>query len=176
MAQTINLSSSTPAAPANAVNVAWQNDSSNPPNVSANIPSGVGGGANIVAKSTLTAQTAAIAATTLYAIPSSGAGLYRVSFVATITTAATTGAATSSLGGSTGFQLKYTNIADSVVKTTNPTTANISAANTTGTSISGDLFAYCNASTNLQYLFGYTSNTAAQMTFDITIYVEYVGP
>src|SRR5579862_2730495 len=47
MAQTINYSNTTPAPPANTVNASWQNDSSNPPNVSIYIPSGQGGLANI---------------------------------------------------------------------------------------------------------------------------------
>ena len=170
MAQTVNFSNTTPAAPANAVNMNVQNDNSNPPNISFNMPSGVGGGPNIVAKSSLTAQTAAIAATTIFAVPSSGAGLYRISYVATVTTAGTS----STLGGSTGFQVKYTNLSDSVVKTSNPTTATISAGNTTATQISGDLYAYCAASTNLQYLIGYTSSGTV-MNYDLTIYVEYVG-
>ena len=50
MSQTINLSNTTPAAPANGVNVTFQNDNSNPPNISANIPSGQGGVANEVYK------------------------------------------------------------------------------------------------------------------------------
>lgn len=173
MAQTINFSDATPAAPANAVNVKWQNDSSNPPNLSANVPSGVGGASNIVARSVLTAQGAAIAATTLFAVPSSGAGFYRISYVATITRAATT---SSVLGGAVGFQVKFTNgNGDSVVKTSNPTTPTISAVNATGTTISGDLFAYCAASTNLQFLFDYTSVGGTTMQYDLAIFVEYVG-
>ena len=173
MAQTVNFSSSTPAPPSNTINVAWQNDNSNPPNISANVPSGVGGAANIVAKSLLTAQSAAIAATTLYSIPSSGAGLYRVCFVSSITQAATTSC---SLGGSTGFQLKYTNaLGDSVVKTQTFTSPAISATDATTTSISGDFMAYCGASTNLQYLFGYTSSGATVMQYDLAIYAEYIG-
>jgi hypothetical protein len=173
MSQTINFSNSTPAAPSNTVNAAWQNDNSNPPNISVNVPSGVGGTSNVVAKSSLTAQTAAITATTIFAIPSTGAGMYRISYVATVTTAA--GAGSPSLGGTTGFQVKFTNLSDAVVKTSNPTTATVSAVNATGTTISGDLFAYCAASTNLQYLFGYTAGTGATFTYDITIYVEYIG-
>lgn len=120
------------------------------------------------AKSDLTAQSAAIAATTLYAVPSTGAGMYRVSWVATITTAAST---SSVLGGTNGFQLKYTDPTDSVVKTTAAPIIT-SAANTTGTSISGVLVAYCKASTNLQYTMDYTSVGGTSMVYDMNIKVE----
>lgn len=173
MAQTINFNNTTPAAGQNGVNVSWQNDSSNPPNISAYVPSGVSGAANNVAKSILTVQSAAITATTIYVIPSSGAGLYRVNYVATITQAATT---QSILGGSLGFQVKYTNgNGDTVVKTSNPTIAENANANTTGTSISGVLLGYCGASTNLQYLFDYMSAGGTVMQYDLAIYVEYLG-
>jgi methionine-rich copper-binding protein CopC len=122
-----------------------------------------------VALSDLTAQGAAIGATTIYAVPASGAGMYRVSWVATVTRAATTSCV---LGGSTGFTLKYTDADDSVVKTENPTTPTISAINATGTSISGVEMAYCKASTNLQYLFGYTSVGATTMQYNLHIRVE----
>lgn len=173
MAETFNFSNTTPIAPNNAVLAQIQNDNGNPPNISVAIPSSVGGIGNIVAKSTLTAQVAAITATTIFAIPSFGAGMYRISYVATVTTAA--GGGTPALGGTTGFQVKYTNSSDAVVKTSNPTTPTISAVNATTTSISGELYAYCAASTNLQYLFGYTAGTGATFTYDLTIYVEYLG-
>lgn len=117
----------------------------------------------------LTAQSAAITATTLYAIPSTGAGMYRVSWVATVTTAAST---SSVLGGTNGFQLKYTDGNDSVVKTSNPTTVTSSAGNTTATSISESFLAYCKASTNLQYLFDYTSVGVTAMQYNLHIKVE----
>jgi hypothetical protein len=173
MAQTINFSNTTPAAATNTVNVSWQNDNSNPPNISANVPSGVAGVANIVAKSILTAQSAAIAATTIFAVPSTGAGLYRVSWVATVTQAATT---QSILGGTFGFQTKYTNgNGDTVVKTINPTQSSNANANTTGTAISGVELAYCGGSTNLQYLFDYMSAGGTVMNYDLAIYVEFLG-
>lgn len=173
MAQTINFNNTTPVAPANGVNVLWQSDSSNPPNISANLPSGVGGASNIVARSVLTVQSAAIAATTIFAIPSSGAGMYRINWVATITQAATT---QSILGGSIGFQAKYTNgNGDVVVKTSNPTVAENANANTTGTSIGGSLVVYVGASTNLQYLFDYMSAGGTVMQYDLAIFVEFIG-
>ena len=129
---------------------------------------------SLVAVSNLTGQTAAIGATTIYAVPSTGAGLYRVSFLATITTAATT---SSTLGGTTGAQVRFTDPNDSVVKTTTAINANaqISQANTTATAVSIVLLAYCKASTNLQYLYGYTSSGATPMAYDLNIIVEYLG-
>jgi len=130
------------------------------------------GVASIVAVANLTAQSAAITPTTLYAVPASGTGFYRVSWVATVTTAATI---SSSLGGTAGFQLVYTDADDAVVKTSNPTTPTISAGNTTATSISGTFNAYCDPSTNLQYSFGYTSSGATAMQYNLHISVEYLG-
>jgi hypothetical protein len=130
--------------------------------VKAGIPS-------LVASSSLTAQAAAIAATTIFAV--NKAGLYRVSYCASITTADTTACV---LGGATGFQVKFTNASDSVVKTSNPTTVTSSATNATTTTISGALYANCLITTNLQYLFGYTATTG-NMRYDLEIYVEYLG-
>jgi hypothetical protein len=126
----------------------------------------------IVAKSSLTGKSAALTATTIYAVPSTGAGLYRVSWRASVTTA---GSVSSSLGGTNGFQVSYTDLNDSVVKTSNPTTPTVSAGNTTATTISGVAYANCKSSTNLQYLFDYTANAAASMVYDLDIYVEYLG-
>lgn len=117
----------------------------------------------------LTGQTAAIVATTAYAVPASGLGMYRVSWVATITTAASS---SSILGGTNGFQIKYTDGNDSVVKTSVAGNSITSAANTTGTSVSGCLIAYCLASSNLQYLFDYTSVGGTPMAYNLHIKVE----
>ena len=117
----------------------------------------------------LTAQSAAITATTLYAVPAAGAGMYRITWVATITTK---DASSSALGGTNGFQISFTSPTDSVVKTDSPTTPIISAANTTGTSISGCEVVYAKASTNIQYAFGYTSNTPGQMVYELHIKCE----
>ena len=118
----------------------------------------------------LTAQSAAIAATTLYAVPAAGAGMYRITWVAMITTAGTT----SALGGTNGFQISFTSPTDSVVKTDSPTTPIISAANTTGTSISGCEVVYAKASTNIQYAFGYSSS-GTTMVYELHCKCEYLG-
>jgi hypothetical protein len=131
-------------------------------------------GTSTVATSKLTAQGAAITATTIYAVPATGAGFYRLSWVASVTTV---GSVSSTLGGTNSFQVKYTDLNDNVVKTTNPSAVTnfVSAANTTGTTVAGIEHAYCAASTNLQYLFDYTSSLAGTMKYDLTIYVEYLG-
>ena len=118
----------------------------------------------------LTAQSAAITATTLYAVPAAGAGMYRITWVAMITTAGTT----SALGGTNGFQISFTSPTDSVVKTDSPTTPIISAANTTGTSISGCEVVYAKASTNIQYAFGYSSS-GTTMVYELHCKCEYLG-
>jgi hypothetical protein len=139
-----------------------------------NVATAGAGIAPIYVASNLTAQSAAIAATTIYAVPAAGAGMYRVSWDATVTTAATT---SSILGGANAFQVKYTDNDDAVVKTSAPTTttANTSAGNTTGTQVSGVCCAYCKASTNLQYLFDYTSVGGTAMIYNLHIRVEFLG-
>lgn len=120
----------------------------------------------------LTAQGAAIGATTLYAVPATGAGMYRVSFVAKVTRAATT---SSTLGGAGGFQAIYTDQDDSVVVTTGLVT-NISGATLTGNTTqivyAGSIVVNAKASTNIQYQFGYTSSGATTMQYNMHVRVE----
>lgn len=120
----------------------------------------------------LTGQVAAITATTAYAVPAAGVGMYRVSFVAKVTTAATT---SSVLGGTSGFQVVYTD-PDSVVVTTpigiyNSTGATL-ALNTTQAVYSGVVIVYAKASTNLQYSMDYTSVGLTPMAFNLHVKVE----
>lgn len=121
------------------------------------------------AVSDLTAQSAAIAATTLYAVPAGSTGMYRISWSADITTA---DAVSSVLGGAGGFQVLYTSPTDSVVKTTVAQPDWASNANTTGTAIGGTAVVYAKASTNIQFQFGYTSNTPGQMIYELHIKLE----
>lgn len=125
----------------------------------------------IVASSDLTAQAAAINATTIYAVPAGGAGMYRVSWVATITTA---GSTSSVLGGTNGFQVIFTSPTDSVAKTSVAGLTVTSTANTTATAISGHLEAYCKLSTNLQFKFDYTSVGVTAMVYEIHVRVEAI--
>lgn len=122
----------------------------------------------------LTAQGAAIAATTVYAVPAGGAGMYRVSFVAKVTQVATT---SSVLGGTNGFQVVYTDQDDSVVVTTpaghlfNSTTASL-ALNTTQAVYSGVIIVNAKLSTNIQYSIDYTSVGGTPMQYNLHIKVE----
>ena len=132
-----------------------------------------------VATVDLTVQGASIGTTTLYAVPAAGAGQYIVSWNAKITTAATTGAATSTLGALT---IVYTD-PDSVVVTLTcaamiaaGTIATTSTANTTGTVLIGvPLTLNCKASTNITYAMAYASNTAAEMKYNLHIKCEAMG-
>jgi hypothetical protein len=130
------------------------------------------GVAPIYAQVNLTAQSAAIGATTIYAVPAAGAGQYRINFVAKVTRA---GSVSSTLGGTNGFRIIYTDQDDSVVTTTGNIT-NLSgstlAGNTTQIVYSGFFFANCKASTNLQYSFDYLSAGATTMQFNLHIRVE----
>jgi hypothetical protein len=123
---------------------------------------------SIIASTDLTAQTAAIAATTLLSAPATGQ--YRVAWSATITTASDT---SSVLGGSGGFQVIYTSPTDSVVKTTVSGNSVTSAANTTGTAVGDDIVIYAKTGTNIQFQYGYTSvQTTTAMAFELHVSLE----
>lgn len=118
-----------------------------------------------VATVSLTAQSAAIGATTIYTPTADG--LYEIFWVATITTAATT----SSLIGP--FQYKFTNASDNVVKTwPSGNTNQINQTNTNSTAtgiISGSQYMKVKASTAIQYVMGYTTSGATAMVYDLSI-------
>lgn len=153
----VNLNSITPAIPTGGAAVTFQSDGAG--NISAYTTA-----APIAAFVNLTAQAAAITPATLFAVGSGGAGVYQISYVATITLVATTSCV---LGGANGFQIVYTNFDDSVVKTSQPGVTN--ATNTTANSISGVLVAKVLASTTIQYSMGYTSVGGTPMQFDLNI-------
>jgi hypothetical protein len=125
-------------------------------------------------------QSAAITAQSLSAsLPYSGA--YRVSWYAVVTQAATTN---STLGGSTGFQLVYTDT-DTNASATSPAagapTAGSNLAysqtnqgNTVGDSASGVITINAKTGTSLAFDFGYTSSGATVMQYAITVRVEYM--
>jgi len=117
----------------------------------------------------LTAQTAAIGATTLYTTSAIGAGVYRISWVAKVTTAATT---SSTLGGAAGFQATYTDADDSVVVTPLAVPNASATGNTTQTQLSGTVIMNVKASTNIQYQFGYTTSGTTSMAYNLHIKLE----
>ena len=112
-------------------------------------------------------QTASIAKTTVYAVPASGEGFYRVSWIASINRAATT---SSTLGL---FRTYATDPLDSQEKMWNPVVGYTSlTANAITSCISGVQYCYCKASTNLGYAIDYTSVGATTMRYDLHITVE----
>jgi hypothetical protein len=130
----------------------------------------------IVMQGLANSLTAAITPTTLYT--PSATGFYRLSYVATVTTAATV---SSTLGGANGFQMIYTNDnGDSNTKISSPTTPVVSSGNATGsspagTSISGTLCGFCEAGFPIQYSMGYTSSGATPMAYDLAVWLEFLG-
>ncbi len=121
----------------------------------------------------LTAQAAAITTTTVYAVPASGAGQYRISWNAKVTTV---DAVSSTLGALT---IVYTD-PDGVVQTiTAPasiaagTIATTSTGNLTTTVLLGlPLLLNCKASTNITYAMAYISNTPGQMIYNLHIKLD----
>lgn len=121
----------------------------------------------------LTAQTAVIGTTTLYAVPAAGAGLYRILFYSKITTAASV---SSVLGGTNGFQISFTDATDSTTPTLTSAdlVTNALNANTTTTTAAGEVIVNAKASTNISYAYDYTSAGTA-MAYKISIKLEYLG-
>jgi pectate lyase-like protein len=125
-----------------------------------------------VATVDLTAQTAAIGTTTLYAVPA--AGQYRLSWNAKITTAAGT---SSTLGPLT---ISYTDPDGVAITTTVPAALNGGAPTTTGQTTNNTgtvliglpLMLNCKAGTNITYSFAYASNAAAAMNYNLHLKLE----
>lgn len=113
-------------------------------------------------------QSAAIAATTIYTTPAPG--LYRISWVAHIRTAASV---SSVLGGAAlGLQVVYTDMDNSQVTTTQANlSGSTSAGNTTTTVAGGVIIVAADGSTDIQYQFGYTSS-GTPMAYNLHIVVE----
>jgi hypothetical protein len=133
-----------------------------------------GGVPSVLATSFLTAQTSAIANHALVSSASAYAkGMWRISFVATQTTA---GSAGTVLGGTTGFTITFTNAnGDTVSKTTALSAPATGIGTSTSDTISGDFYGYAGASTNITYSFGYTAGGVTGGAFDIAVYAEYLG-
>lgn len=130
---------------------------------------------SILATVDLTGQTAAVATTTLYAVPASGAGVYRVNWYAKVTTAATTsstlGALTITFTDPSGVAVTMTAAgltnagAIATTRTTNSTT-------NTGVLNGVPLVINANNSTNIQYAFAYASSGATAMQYTLRIKLE----
>jgi hypothetical protein len=134
-----------------------------------NVATVQGGVPSIVANVALTAQTASIAATTLYAVPASQGGMYRVCYHAFRTRAATT---SSTLGPIT---FTATQTVDSVNRTwpqASITNISTNTTNTTAGQYANCLVLEAKASTNIQYIMGYTSSGATTMEYALYITAE----
>ena len=138
---------------------------------------------SILVKYDAATQSAALSVVSLIA-STPFVGQYRISWSAVITTAATTGAGTSTLGGATGFQVTYTDVdttapattpAAGVPAPTNTAYSQTNQNNTVGTQVSGVVVVNATLSSAITFSFGYTSDTAAQMVYAIHIKVEYLG-
>lgn len=116
----------------------------------------------------LTAQSAAITATNLTA-SAPRTGMYRISWSADITTAASS---SSVLGGTNGFQIGYTSPTDSVAKTVVSGNSTTSAGNTTATAVAGTYAVYAKTGTAITYAFDYTSVGGTAMVYELHIRLE----
>ena len=115
----------------------------------------------------LTAQSAAITATTIYT--PTATGRFRISVYAKVTTAASV---SSVLGGASGFTLTYTDGTDSVAQsvvmamdTATGTVALTAAGNSTTTLLTGTTYIYAKTGVAIQLAVGYTSTNAVEMVF-----------
>ena len=135
-----------------------------------------------VAHINLTGQAAAISAAALYTTPvfnQNGNGMYRISWVAKVTTPATTSCV---LGGGTGFQITYTDNDDSVSVTTpvwwgggnNGATPTSASTNTTQNQLSGEIYINSKPVSAITYSFGYTSVGGTAMQYNLHIRVEAI--
>ncbi len=131
----------------------------------------------IYAQVNTTGLTGNVSAATLYAVPASGAGMYRIEGYAVVTTA---GSVTSTLPN---IQIIWTDADTSVVSAAVNLTAS-STGNTVGTNsenavaaagIGDSVFISAKASTNIQYQTANYASNAAGMTYAIHIRLEYLG-
>ena len=128
-----------------------------------------GGIPAIYASASATAQGADIGATTLYAVPASGAGIYRVSFYEIVTRAATTSSTLPAV------VITWTDRDNSTAQSVT-FTPSAAAGNTLTTFVSGDLYVSAKASTNIQYsTSGFASSGGTSMQFAIRLKAEALG-
>jgi hypothetical protein len=114
--------------------------------------------------------TANIAATTIYSVPASGAGLYRLSYYVIVNRAATTSSTLPDL------QLTWTDQDNSTLQTFGPVDSATPSANTLTTTYSGSVVISAKASTNIQYQTGVTTAYASvggtSMQYSVRLKVE----
>jgi hypothetical protein len=126
-----------------------------------------------------TGLTAAISnPTALYTVPPLKGGLYRVTYYAKVTTAASGGSPSSTLGGTAGFTLSYTDPVDSTTPTVTiarSTSGMNLSGNTTTTVDIGSIVVNLKTGTVANYGYDYTSSGTTPMAYLLRIRVEYLG-
>jgi hypothetical protein len=122
----------------------------------------------------LIGQTAAITTTNLYT--PTATGMFRISVYAKVTTP---DGASSSLGGSAGLTIGYTDGDDSVAQTTVAQLAKetgaagiVNAGNTTATKLLGTVIIFAKTGVAITYAFDYTSGTPAAMAYELHLKLE----
>lgn len=126
-----------------------------------------------VAAVTLTAQAAAIAATTLYTPQVSG--VYQLDWMAKVTTVDGT---SSTLGALTVTYKDTDTVNQSQVAgafTQTGAAATTNAANTTVANLNGNLAINAASGTAIQYAMAYTSNTPGQMIYELKLRLSFLG-
>lgn len=117
-----------------------------------------------------TTATGNIGATTLYAVPSTGAGLYRLSYYVIVNRVATVSSTLPDL------KFTWTDPDNSTAQAAGPFDSATPSANTLTTMYSGDVIISAKASTNIQYQVGvttvYASSGATSMQFSVHIRLE----
>jgi hypothetical protein len=114
-------------------------------------------------------QSANVASATLYAVPASGAGMYRATCYAVVTTPDGASSTLPSVGiGWTDKDSSVALLANSVTST--------NSANAAGAFGQGTQVFYAKASTNITYqTSSYASGTAGTMKYAVHIKLEYLG-
>jgi hypothetical protein len=114
-------------------------------------------------------QSANVGSTTLYAVPASGAGMYRATCYAVVTTADGASSTLPSIG------IGWTDKDSSVALLANTVTST-NTANSAGAFGQGVQVFYAKASTNITYqTSNYASGTAGAMKYSVHIKLEYLG-
>lgn len=133
------------------------------------IPTVDGGVAAIYGRYNAVTQAANIGATTVYAVPANGAGMYRMSAYAVVTQAATTSSTLPNVQALWTDSDSSTPLLASQVTSTN-------TANAPGAFGNGDIILYAKASTNIQFqTANYASSGATPMNYAVHIKLEYLG-
>ncbi len=111
----------------------------------------------------LTAQAASIGSTTLYAVPASGAGMYRISYYLDVSTAGTAGTVTVTFGWT-----------DATSSTESKTSASVSLGAVAGGFAQEVITFYSKASVNITYLTTFTIGTGSPQ-YELRTRLEYLG-